>query len=155
MPVATPLDLGELVRRVVAELAPQAIRQRQTIELDAAAPCPVQGDATLLAVLVRNLVDNAIRYSPEQSRVQVSVSRHGEVVRLKVEDSGPGMQAPDLSRLGERFFRVLGSAQGGSGLGWSIVRRIAAVHHAAVQVGRSAALGGLLVEVDWPALKDS
>ena len=155
MPVATPLDLGELVRRVVAELAPQAIRQRQTIELDAAAPCPVQGDATLLAVLVRNLVDNAIRYSPEQSRVQVSVSSHGERVRLKVEDSGPGMQAPDMSRLGERFFRVIGSAQGGSGLGWSIVRRIAAVHHAVVQVGRSAALGGLVVEVDWPALQRS
>ncbi len=74
-------------------------------------------------------------------------------MRLSVEDSGPGLAEADLARLGERFFRVIGSGQSGSGLGWSIVRRIAAAHQAKVGVGRSSELGGLAVTVDWPALK--
>jgi two-component system sensor histidine kinase QseC len=150
-PAVILLDLSALVRRVVAEVAPQAIQKQQTIEVDAAEPGWVQGDGTLLAVLVRNLVDNAIRYSPPNALVKVAVSRQQAHVRLKVEDSGPGMTEQDLKRVGERFFRVIGSGQGGSGLGWSIVRRIAAVHRAEVRVGRSIVLGGLAVEIDWIA----
>jgi two-component system sensor histidine kinase QseC len=56
-----------------------------------------------------------------------------------------------MKRLGERFFRIIGSGQEGSGLGWSIVRRIATAHQATVRVGRSRALGGLSIEVEWPA----
>jgi two-component system sensor histidine kinase QseC len=67
-----------------------------------------------------------------------------------VEDSGPGLDEAQRARLGERFFRVLGSGASGSGLGWSIVRRIAAAHGARVEVARSDALGGLAVRVDWP-----
>jgi len=145
-----PVDLSALTRREVAEAAPRALEQQQTIELDAAAPCPVQGDATLLAVLVRNLVDNAVRYSPQGARIRVAAARHGGGVRLRVEDSGPGLAEADLARLGERFFRVIGSGQSGSGLGWSIVRRIAAAHQAKVGVARSSELGGLAVTVDWP-----
>jgi two-component system sensor histidine kinase QseC len=149
-PATALVELSALVRRVVAELAPQAIHKQQTIELDAAEPCQVAGDDALLAVLVRNLVDNAIRYSPPNAALKVAVARRRDHVLLKVEDSGPGMAEPDLQRLGERFFRVIGSGQGGSGLGWSIVRRIAAAHQAAVHVGRSTVLGGLAVEVEWP-----
>jgi len=81
----------------------------------------------------------------------VTLRRQGDRVLLQVEDSGPGLAEADRDRLGERFFRVLGSGQTGSGLGWSIVRRIAAAHGASVGVSRSAALGGLAVTVDWPA----
>lgn len=150
-PPATPLDLSTLVRRVVADVAPQAIHKLQAIEVDAPEPCQMQGDATLLAVLVRNLVDNAIRYSPPNAVVKIAVAKQHAHVQLKVEDSGPGMTEQNIARLGERFFRVIGSGQGGSGLGWSIVRRIAAVHHAVVRVERSSTLGGLAVVVDWPA----
>lgn len=153
-PVSTPLDLSALVRGVVAEVAPRAIGKQQTIEVDAPAPCRVTGDSTLLAVLVRNLVDNAIRYSPPRATVKVGVVIRGaqeSQVRLRVEDSGPGMSEQDSARLGERFFRVLGTGERGSGLGWSIVRRIAAAQGAAIHVGRSPALGGLAVDVDWPA----
>ena len=150
-PARAALDLSALVRRQVAELAPEAIDRGQTLELQADAPCTVQGDATLLAVLVRNLVDNALRYSPPGAQVRVGVQTDGGRVRLQVQDSGPGLPPEALARLGERFFRVLGTGQGGSGLGWSIVRRIAAVHGAQVQAARSAALGGLDVTVDWPA----
>ena len=150
---SAPVDLSMLVRQVVAEIAPQALQRRQTVEAVAPAPAWIQGDATLLAVLVRNLVDNAIRYGPPQAIVTVRVTTTNARVRLDVEDSGPGMGAADMQRLGERFHRVLGSGESGSGLGWSIVRRIAAVHGAAVQVERSRTHGGLLVMVDWPATK--
>jgi two-component system sensor histidine kinase QseC len=146
----TALDLSALVRQVVAELAPQALHKQQSIAVDAVRACPVHGDATLLAVLVRNLVDNAIRYSPPRASLRVTVTREMAHVLLKVEDSGPGMTEHDRQRVGERFFRVLGTEQEGSGLGGSIVQRIAAAHRASVRVGRSAGLGGLAVEVEWP-----
>ncbi|MDO9314070.1 MAG: ATP-binding protein [Burkholderiaceae bacterium] len=148
--VGQPVELGALIRSVASDLAPQAIHKQQTIEVDAAEPARVRGDALLMAVLARNLIDNAIRYSPARGTVQVTLAHQGDRVRLTIDDSGPGMSEPDLLRLGERFFRVIGSGQAGSGLGWSIVRRIAAVHRATVEVGRSTALGGLRVTVDWP-----
>jgi two-component system sensor histidine kinase QseC len=144
-PVA--VDLAALARRVVAELAPSALGKQQVVALDASAPCTVQGDATLLSVLIRNLVDNAIRYSPPGATVNIAVSNEQGAVRLSVDDSGPGMSHADMARIGERFFRVVGSGQDGSGLGWSIARRIAAVHRAALRVARSESLGGLSVEV--------
>lgn len=143
-------DLGAVVRRVLSEVAPLALAKRQRIELDTAEGCRVAGDETLIAVLVRNLVDNAIRYSPPQAEVKLSVLRADGAVRFRIEDSGPGMDPANVQRLGERFFRVAGSGETGSGLGWSIVRRIAQVHRAAVHTGISA-LGGLAVELQWPA----
>jgi two-component system sensor histidine kinase QseC len=150
-PVAALLDLDTLARQVVAELAPRAIARGQTLGLDAQPGCQLRGNHALLAVLLRNLVDNALRYSPAGAEVRVAVNRSGGQVLLQVDDSGPGLADADLARLGERFFRVLGSAQDGSGLGWSIVRRIAAAQGAAVAVARSATLGGLAVTVTWPA----
>jgi two-component system sensor histidine kinase QseC len=141
------VDLGAIARQVVAELAPKAIGKRQTLAVDAAAPLLVAGDDTLLAVLVRNLVDNAVRYSLPAARVQVHVGATGDAVVLSVEDSGPGLSEADMRRLGERFFRVTGSEESGSGLGWSIARRIAAAHGTTLRVRRSATLGGLVVEV--------
>lgn len=150
-PVAT-IDLAALLRRVVADAAPTALDKGQALSLQADASCPLRGDETLAAVLARNLVDNAVRYAPEGARIAVSASLPGGAARLVVEDSGPGLPEADLQRLGERFFRVLGSGQAGSGLGWSIVRRIAAVQGARIEVQRSAELGGLRVQVDWPAV---
>lgn len=149
---AAEVALGGLVRGVVAQEAPQGLRKGQTIALDAVAACPVRGEASLLAVLVRNLVDNALRYSPPHATVRIAVTDGAEGVRLRIEDSGPGLAAADMARLGERFFRVLGSGEGGSGLGWSIIQRIAAAHRATVTVGPSVSLGGLCVDVVWPAV---
>ena len=146
-PAMADVDLRALAQRVVAELAPKAIGKQQSLEFEGSEPCVVPGNETLLAVLVRNLVDNAVRYSPPAARIQVSVRRQGAQVVLGVEDSGPGLDAADRQRLGERFFRVTGSLESGSGLGWSIVRRIAAVHRLKIDVGDSTALEGLAVRV--------
>ncbi len=148
-PSAATVDLGAVVRQVVAELAPQALQKHQSIEVDAADACAVAGDAALLALLVRNLVDNAIRYSPPGATVRIAVADAEGSVRLLVEDSGQGMATQDMQRFGERFFRVMGSGQSGSGLGASIVMRIAKAHGAAVQIDNST-LGGLAVRVAWP-----
>jgi two-component system sensor histidine kinase QseC len=107
----------------------------------------MRGDETLLAVLVRNLVDNAMRYSPPLARVKVKVDGGTSGTVLSVEDSGPGLSAADRARLGERFFRVVGSEQPGSGLGWSIVKRIAQVHGLELKMEPSADLGGLAVHL--------
>jgi len=104
----------------------------------------------LLGVLLRNLVDNALRYSPDGATVLVRVALENGQPLLQVEDSGAGMTAPEMARLGERFYRVPGHAQPGSGLGWSIVRRIAQVCGAQVEAAPSARLGGLAVSVRWP-----
>jgi signal transduction histidine kinase len=106
---------------------------------------------SLLHVLVRNLVDNAARYSPPQARIAVHLAREGRRLVLAVEDSGPGLADADLAHLGQRFFRLAGSEASGSGLGWSIVRRIADLHGAEVAVQRSAALGGMAVRISLPA----
>jgi two-component system sensor histidine kinase QseC len=150
-----PIDLSAVARRVAADLAPTALARRQTLELEADSPCAVAGDDLLISVLVRNLIDNAMRYSPDGARIQVSVAMESGQPNLRVQDSGAGMTEQEMAHLGERFFRVLGHEQPGSGLGWSIVKRIADVFGARVQVGRSELLGGLAVSVRWMAQQKS
>ena len=150
LPAMAAVDLGALARQVVADLAPKAVGKNQTLAFEAsvaAGTCRIPGNETLLGVLVRNLVDNAVRYSPPSARIKVAVEQQKGQVVLTVQDSGPGLLEPERQRLGERFFRALGSLESGSGLGWSIVRRIAAVHQMEVQVMPSTELGGLAVRV--------
>ena len=146
-------DLAAAAAQQVHELAAQAGRRGQQMALDRpphAVAVPMSGP--LLAVLLRNLIDNALRYGPEGGRVQVQVlaATADAGARLVVEDAGPGLSDADLQRLGERFFRVLGSGQSGSGLGWSIVQRLARLHDLDMALDRSPALGGLRVTVRWP-----
>lgn len=150
--VRQPVDVAGVARRVAAELAPDSLARGQQLQLHARGDCAIAGDETLVAVLVRNLVDNAIRYAPAQARIDVEVRRDADAVLLTIEDSGPGLDAADLARLGERFFRVAGNGESGSGLGWSITRRIAQAHAATLLADRSPDLLGLRVRVAFPAL---
>jgi len=145
-----PVNLSMVTRGVAAELAPTAMARHQSLELEADAPLLVAGDDVLIGVMVRNLIDNAMRYSPDGARVLVVVKSEAGQPLLRVEDGGPGMTDQELARLGERFYRVIGNEQSGSGLGWSIVKRLSDVFGTTTQVARSSALGGLAVEVRWP-----
>ncbi len=153
-PPTRVVDLAALARQAVADIAPRALVQGQTVALDAPATCPVNADETLLAVLLRNLLDNAVRYSPSGATVHVSLAaagpEHPGRVRLTVEDSGPGLPSEVQEQLGRRFQRPAGLAQRGSGLGWSIVRRIAEVLRIELQLTCSPTLGGLAVQA-WLA----
>ena len=148
-PDSARLNLSALTRRVAADLGATALARRQTLALDAPEVAFIQAGEVLTAVLVRNLIDNALRYSPPDARVSVQVRAEAGGTHLTVDDSGPGLTEAERARLGERFYRVLGSTQTGSGLGWSIVKRIAQVFDATIDVGRSAQLGGLSVDVRW------
>lgn len=145
-----PVNLSALARAVAADLAPAAMARHQVLELEAGMSCWVTGNDVLIGVMVRNLIDNAMRYSPDGAKVLLNVATEGGQSVLRVEDSGPGMTDSQIARLGERFYRVLGSDQPGSGLGWSIVKRLADAFGARIQVSRSDLLGGLAVEVRWP-----
>jgi two-component system sensor histidine kinase QseC len=149
--VSEPFRLDQLAQQVMADLTPDALRRGQTLELLAPEPLQVNGQSTLWQILLRNLIDNALRYSPDGAVVRIDAQRlDPRHVQVTVQDSGPGLASADMARLGERFFRVLGNSSTGSGLGWSIVRHIASLQHVDVQVGKSADLGGLQVTLRYP-----
>ena len=147
---ATPCSLVAIARSALADAAPDAMDRGIDIELVAEDDGPVAGDPALLSVLVRNLVDNAVRYGLSGTRVRVTVARDGGGVELRVADDGPGVPAEDMGRLGERFYRRMGTAATGSGLGLSIVRRIAEVHGALLAFRAAEAGTGLVVTVRFP-----
>lgn len=143
-------ELAPVAGQAVADVQPLAQQRRSRIELDAAAGLNVNADADALRILVRNLIDNAVRYSPEESTVRVAVSRNvrGQTV-LEVTDQGPGIAVADRSRAFARFYRAPGTAQGGSGLGLAIVKAIAERHGADVELA-DAVPQGLRVIVSFP-----
>ncbi len=154
-----PLAREQLVRRPVA-LAPLLARlldadvqqaQRRGIVLDVRCELEtVSADPQMLEMALRNLVDNALRYCPDGSRIEIAACRHGGRARIAVRDDGPGVDEASRGRLAERFFRVLGNEAGGSGLGLSIVRRIADLHGAALAFGPGLEGRGLAVTLDFP-----
>jgi two-component system OmpR family sensor kinase len=100
---------------------------------------------------LRNLVDNAVRYTPPGGRVDVSVEAADAGARLSVSDDGPGIAPADRERVFDRFYRPAGNATSGSGLGLAIVRTIAEAHGASVALAPGADGQGLTVTVSFPA----
>jgi len=141
-----PIDLSEVVREAVAETVPFANSRGTRIELFADAPVMLQGDAAALRALARNLADNALRYSPPGSRVELRVRLDAGLPTLQVDDAGPGIAAADRERVFDRFYRHAAGDEPGTGLGLAIVRSVAQQHGATVTLGDSA-LGGLRVVV--------
>ncbi|MBX3622801.1 MAG: sensor histidine kinase N-terminal domain-containing protein [Rhizobacter sp.] len=141
-----PLDLGEVVRQAVADTAPYALSRGSSFELQADEGITVRGERLGLAVLVRNLADNAVRYSPKGSAIELRVFREGDVPVLQVDDAGPGIPPSERERVFDRFYRRAAAGEEGTGLGLAIVKSVAARHGAAVALGESAR-GGLRVTV--------
>ncbi len=148
---ATAAALGLIVRNAADDVQPLAQQRRIDIELLVPVEVTVKGDAEALRILVRNLIDNAVRYSPEGTAVQVRVSRSasGHAV-LEVADQGPGIAPGDRTRAFARFYRAPGATEGGTGLGLAIVKAIADRHGAKVELS-AAVPQGLRVLVSFPA----
>ena len=129
----------------------QAQAKNQTISLDSDSEYPVflvGRNEALIGSLLRNLLDNAVRYSPRDAKIEVNIQSKSEQTCIEIADSGPGMSEADMAQLGERFFRSQKiEHRDGSGLGWSIVKQIAASENLHIDVRRSANLGGLSVTV--------
>jgi two-component system, OmpR family, sensor kinase len=147
-----PVDLVACVRQGVAEASAQAQSKHIDLGLCRADPGQISGQPDALGILLRNLLDNALKYTPESGSVDVSVQREGADMVLTVDDSGPGIEAADRERVLDRFYRVQGAAGSGSGLGLAIVHAIAQSHGASLSLGRAEALGGLRVQLRFSAL---
>ncbi len=143
---AAELDLSELVRAAVVDTLPFAQARGTTIELFADMPVVMRGDGAALTALVRNLADNAVRYTPRGSHVELRVLEQGSAALLRVDDAGPGIPPEERARVFDRFYRHAAGDEAGTGLGLAIVRSVADRHGASVALGDSP-LGGLRVEV--------
>ncbi len=152
--VREKVALEALAREVVADLAPLADARRQDLGLAQSSPAAVRGDPHALRMLLRNLADNAIRYSPEGGRVDVSVGVLDGAPYLQVTDSGPGIPPEDRERVFARFFRRAGSGVSGTGLGLAIVQSIVKNHNANIVLGDGPGGTGLSVTVTFPAVDE-
>jgi two-component system, OmpR family, sensor kinase len=149
-----PVALDDLARETVTDLLPLADSKQIDLGITSAEPTTAQGDADALRVLVRNIVDNAIRYTPPGGRVDVAVRPEpceaGSRAVIEVCDSGPGIPAAERERVFDRFYRVPGTATAGSGIGLAIVKAIAERHGATIELGSGDGGHGLRVRVLFP-----
>ena len=146
-----PVRLDELAREIVAELVPLADAGHIDLGVAAAQPATTAADPEALRTLLRNLVDNAVRYIPAGGRVDVMIASRAGETRLTVSDDGPGIPPEERQRVFDRFYRRAGTAPSGSGLGLAIVKAIADTHGATVSLAEGPAGKGLAVSVTFPA----
>jgi two-component system OmpR family sensor kinase len=154
------VELSEVARDVVEQLLPLADRKQIDLGVDAQAGQMVDGDRQALTVLLRNLVDNALRYTPEGGRVDIRIhhddaqaagSMATPTVVLEVTDTGPGIPVEERDRVFDRFYRVAGTSTPGSGIGLALVKVIAARHGATIDLGSGPNARGLTIRVRFPA----
>ncbi|MCW3480006.1 two-component system sensor histidine kinase QseC [Neisseriaceae bacterium JH1-16] len=141
---AQPVRWQRVADAACIDVAPLAEQRGVVVERagEAAAALPLSGDETLLTLLLRNLLDNALRYGPPGSQVVLSLTP----TEIRVEDEGPGIAPDDLPRVRERFFRPPGQSEPGSGLGLSIVERVADLHGLALTLANRPG-GGLMASL--------
>lgn len=149
-----PVDLHKLATEILAYLAPHALEKDIDIELLPSPPSPiVLGNDTAIGILIRNVVDNAIRYTPHKGEVKVGLIDNGSKIIFRVTDTGSGIPIELRERVFERFYRVLGTKASGSGLGLAIVHQIAALHHAEIELSTPSNHPGLQFDVAFPKVR--
>ncbi len=138
------ININQEIINVISEIEPLAHRKNTEIEFQHTETLKITGNIELINVLLRNLIENAVKYSPQNGKVRIRCTREKNELWFSVEDNGPGINDVDRERLTQRFFRCVETAHHaeGSGLGLSIVKRIATIHEAEIHFSRSK-LGGL------------
>jgi len=144
---ASDVDLNTLAKEAIVSRAALAAAKGVDLGLAKDVPAVVRGDAATLATLLSNLLDNALRYTPSGGRVDVSLDREGDHAILSVADTGPGIPKEERERVLDRFYRSTTTAEPGSGLGLSIVKRIVEAHHATLEFDVPEQGTGLVVRV--------
>jgi two-component system sensor histidine kinase QseC len=149
-----PHSLRPLAAQVLAEVAPAALARGVAVELADGPDAQVRCEPGLVAVLLRNLVDNAVNHAGTGTvRIDVDASRDRAI--LGVIDQGPGIPPQEREKVLQRFYRLESAGEGGSGLGLSIVQRVAELHGATLRLGAGEGGKGLRVEVSFPRLPNS
>ncbi|KQX87399.1 ATP-binding protein [Variovorax sp. Root473] len=149
------VDLAEVARLAISDAV--AAAQARRIDIGVAqsdAGATVSGQPEALRMLLRNLIDNAVKYTPEGGRVDVGLVKRADAVELRVDDSGPGLPEAERARVLDRFYRSGEPQAPGSGLGLAIVKSIADLHGATVALEESQSLGGLCVRVTFAPAKE-
>ncbi|MDB5769209.1 MAG: Signal transduction histidine kinase [Collimonas fungivorans] len=151
-PQLTQVSLQAVLRRVMEDSLPLAQARQIDIGIEADTEITLAAQEVDIVALVRNLIDNAIRYTPQGGNVELRARLQPGLVSIEVEDSGPGIEPAERERVFDPFYRVLGSDQDGSGLGLSIVKSIVVRLHGKIELqhARSAAPHGLKVIVQIP-----
>lgn len=145
------IDIHKMATETLTLLVPAAVEKSIDIGLDCPdGPMKFTANAPMIGIMLRNLVDNALRYSPEHSFVTVSLHKTTNHMVLSVVDNGPGIPPELRARVFERFYRVLGTNTQGTGLGLAIVQQIASLHQAQVTLGTGPDGSGLKVTVTFP-----
>jgi two-component system, OmpR family, sensor histidine kinase TctE len=145
-----PVDLGALVAEVAAKFIDRALQAGIDLGVDIQTQVHIAADPSLLDDLLSNLVDNALKYTPQGGSVTASIgTRHGKAF-LAVEDTGPGIPEAERQRVRQRFYRMPNSAGHGSGLGLAIVDEIARLYSASVTIGSGASGRGTQIWVQFP-----
>ncbi|WP_455211538.1 ATP-binding protein, partial [Kaarinaea lacus] len=140
-------NLYRITEDKLAELTPNALEKFIEVSLDFKESPLVNGKEAMLTILVRNIIENAIRYTPDHGMVEVQVRPVDGKVLFSVKDSGPGIPAEEQHNVFQRFYRGKGNTtQEGSGLGLAMVQRILEIHNADITLGKSP-FGGLQVDV--------
>jgi two-component system OmpR family sensor kinase len=153
-PELVPVSLSACVEQAVSDIAAIAAARHVEVRHGTLAEADVLGEAEGLRIMIRNLLDNAVRYAPEYGQVRVDLAIRPTAVSLTVQDSGAGIPASERPRVFDRFYRIPGTTLSGSGLGLAIVKAIADRHAATVELDDAPA-GGLAVTVTFPLLRDS
>jgi len=147
------VDLRSLAQSVIGDLYPDIEKKHQVISLNGTSQT-ITGDEASLVILLRNLILNASKYSPEKASIEVQVGRTDFGVWLAVQDTGPGIPLAEISRVLDRFYRVGGDRHDsdveGCGLGLAIVKHIADLHYANLHIENNADGPGLLVGITFP-----
>jgi two-component system sensor histidine kinase QseC len=144
-------DLSALTEEAIQQATPAADAKQCRISSHVDPELVVQGNPDLLAVLLRNLLDNAVRYGDYGGRIEVGLSREAKNIVLRIADNGPGVSNEDHDKLGDRFQRFSTQAVDGVGLGLSIVRRIAELHGANLGFGPGLEGKGMGITLSLPA----
>jgi two-component system sensor histidine kinase TctE len=147
----TALNLNQLAQDCTVNWVQMALEKNIDLGYEGASVAvEIQGDATSLMEMLNNLIDNAIRYTPAGGHITVGVSATSQGAELSVEDNGPGIDPQHREQVFERFYRVLGSGQSGSGLGLSIVAEVAKRHQATLRLDAGSGGKGTLISVLFP-----
>jgi two-component system sensor histidine kinase TctE len=145
-----PIDIDELLRELVEDWVMRALDRQIDLGYEPAPPSELLGNPFLLRELISNLIDNAMRYTPDGGRITCRVAVQGDFVTLEIEDSGIGITEEQSTLVFERFYRVDGTGVDGSGLGLAIVREIAELHHANASLRPNPQGRGAIARVVFP-----
>lgn len=146
----TQFDLNAVIQEAMQALALYVQEKQIQIQLDVSTqPKMLHANQQLIFTCIRNIIDNAIRYSLEHGQIYISLKQQHDVIELVIENEGQGVDVEILERLGERFYRALGTKTRGSGLGLSICKKIVELHQGKIKFSQSC-YGGLKVSIQLP-----